>query len=128
MDDPPAAVTMTITPRTSTVLHLANTIAARRGHDYVGTEHLLLALLEEGDGIAGQVLMAIGAADAAKDRTERILASAGYRGSSPPEGPSSALEGGARTPPSAPLRLTVPVALGVRTSGPPPPADPRPET
>ena len=40
------------TERARMVLDLARREAARRNHPYVGTEHILLALLEEGDGIA----------------------------------------------------------------------------
>lgn len=95
---------MTITPRTSAVLVLAREIARRHGHGFVGTEHLLLALIEEGDGIAAQVLVALGAASPARTRTERIMRSYGV-----PADTSLS--------PSA-LRLHVPVP---RPSRPPPP-------
>ena len=44
------------TPRVKKVLDLARQEAQNLGHDYVGTEHLLLGLLAEGEGVAAQVL------------------------------------------------------------------------
>lgn len=99
MPDPADAVTMTITPRISSVLLLADQISRRHGQDFVGTEHLLLALIQDGDGIAGQVLTALRADVAARKRIEAILQSEGYRG-----GVASS------APLPSPLRLTVPRA------------------
>ncbi|MGB7606288.1 MAG: ATP-dependent Clp protease ATP-binding subunit [Lutisporaceae bacterium] len=48
------------TPRTKTVLEYSLSEALNLGHNYIGTEHLLLALLREGDGIAAQLLKAMG--------------------------------------------------------------------
>ncbi len=48
------------TPRTKTVLELSSSEAREMGHSYVGTEHLLLALIREGEGIAAQVLTGMG--------------------------------------------------------------------
>jgi ATP-dependent Clp protease ATP-binding subunit ClpC len=45
------------TPRAKRVLELAQEAATSLGHDYIGTEHLLLGLLKENEGIAAQVLM-----------------------------------------------------------------------
>ncbi|MDU4960957.1 MAG: ATP-dependent Clp protease ATP-binding subunit [Sporomusaceae bacterium] len=50
-----------LTPRTKKVLELAYQHAQQFGHSYVGTEHLLLGLLAEGEGIAAQVLVSLGA-------------------------------------------------------------------
>lgn len=49
------------TPRSKMVLELALREALRLGHDYIGTEHLLLALVREGDGLAAQILRTAGA-------------------------------------------------------------------
>ncbi len=49
-----------LTPRAKRVLELANEEARRQGVNYVGTEHLLLGLLEEGEGLAAQVLGGLG--------------------------------------------------------------------
>ncbi len=48
------------TPRVKTVLALAAKEASALGHSYIGTEHLLLGLLCEGEGVAHQVLVALG--------------------------------------------------------------------
>lgn len=49
--------TLPFTPRTKKVLQLAMAEAQSLNHTYVGTEHILLGLLREGEGIAAQVLM-----------------------------------------------------------------------
>lgn len=48
------------TTRAKTVLELAFDEARYWGHDYIGTEHLLLGLIREGEGIAGRVLLQLG--------------------------------------------------------------------
>ena len=48
------------TPRVMRVLSLAATEAKSLNHTYVGTEHILLGLLAEGDGVAGRVLTKLG--------------------------------------------------------------------
>ena len=53
------------TPRSKKVLELAHGEAKRLGHNYVGTEHLLLGLVREGSGVAAQVLNRLGADRAA---------------------------------------------------------------
>jgi ATP-dependent Clp protease ATP-binding subunit ClpC len=49
------------TPRAKKVLELSRREALAMGHNYVGTEHILLGLLREGDGVAAQVLVRLGA-------------------------------------------------------------------
>ena len=49
-----------LTPRTKNILEIAAAEAASLGQDYVGTEHLLLALLREGDNVALRILVAMG--------------------------------------------------------------------
>jgi ATP-dependent Clp protease ATP-binding subunit ClpC len=49
------------TPRTKKMLELSLREAAQLGHDYIGTEHILLGLIREGEGIAAQVLVELGA-------------------------------------------------------------------
>jgi ATP-dependent Clp protease ATP-binding subunit ClpA len=49
------------TPRAKKVLELAQREARALGHAYVGTEHILLGLIREGDGVAAQVLVNLGA-------------------------------------------------------------------
>jgi ATP-dependent Clp protease ATP-binding subunit ClpC len=48
------------TPRTKKVLELAAREALQLGHDYIGTEHILLGLMREGDGVGAQVLNSAG--------------------------------------------------------------------
>ncbi len=49
------------TPRAKKVLELALREALRLGHNYIGTEHMLLGLVREGEGVAAQVLVSLGA-------------------------------------------------------------------
>src|SRR3954464_15209670 len=49
-----------LTPRAKRVIELAVDEARRMGHHYIGTEHLLLGLIREGDGIAVNVLKSLG--------------------------------------------------------------------
>jgi hypothetical protein len=50
------------TPRAKKVLELSLREAVQLGHNYIGTEHILLGLIREGDGVAAQVLVRLGAA------------------------------------------------------------------
>jgi hypothetical protein len=58
--DRPAEQEFGLTPRAKRVIELAIEEARRLGHDYVGTEHLLLGLILEGEGIAAGVLASLG--------------------------------------------------------------------
>jgi ClpA/ClpB-like protein len=49
------------TPRSKKVLELSLREAQQLGHTYIGTEHILLGLIREGDGVAAQVLVRLGA-------------------------------------------------------------------
>ena len=51
---------MPFTPRAKKVIELAMDEARSLGHNYIGTEHILLGLIREGDGVASQVLMNMG--------------------------------------------------------------------
>ncbi|MDP6418434.1 MAG: ATP-dependent Clp protease ATP-binding subunit [Candidatus Krumholzibacteria bacterium] len=70
------------TPRAKTVLELAVEEARLLGHNYVGTEHLLLGLIREGEGVAARVLLDLGA-DRKKVREEihQLLGSSDKKGS-----------------------------------------------
>jgi ATP-dependent Clp protease ATP-binding subunit ClpC len=57
----PRAGRLPFTPRAKKVLELSSREASVSGHNYIGTEHLLLALIRESDGVAGQVLTGLGA-------------------------------------------------------------------
>ncbi|MDR1616924.1 MAG: ATP-dependent Clp protease ATP-binding subunit [Syntrophomonadaceae bacterium] len=56
----PSAGDLPITPRTKKIFNLSFDEARLQGVNYVGTEHLLLALLREEEGVAGQVLISMG--------------------------------------------------------------------
>ncbi len=58
--DKVAAEDIPFTPRAKKVIELAMDEARNLGHNYIGTEHLLLGLIREGDGVASQVLMNLG--------------------------------------------------------------------
>jgi ATP-dependent Clp protease ATP-binding subunit ClpC len=66
------------TPQAKQVLRLALGEAQRLGHNYVGTEHLLLALIQERNDVAGQVLAAAGA-DLGHARAEVVRLLAEYQ-------------------------------------------------
>ena len=56
----PATGEVGLTPRAKRVIELAIDEARRLGHDYIGTEHLLLGLVREGEGVAAGVLRSLG--------------------------------------------------------------------
>ena len=63
------------TPHAKRVLELSLSEAKLLGHRYIGTEHILLGLLREGEGVAAQVLAALGAdLDGARERVVQLLA------------------------------------------------------
>ena len=51
------------TPRSKKVLELSLREAVDLGHNHIGTEHLLLAIMREGDGVAAKILIELGADD-----------------------------------------------------------------
>ena len=62
------------TPRAKKVLALSLRESLQLGHNYIGTEHILLGLLREGDGVAAQVLVRLGAdLDRVRERVIRLL-------------------------------------------------------
>ncbi|MDQ1622170.1 MAG: ATP-dependent Clp protease ATP-binding subunit ClpC, partial [Actinomycetota bacterium] len=67
------------TPRAKKVLELSLREALQLGHNYVGTEHILLGLIREGEGVAAQVLVKLGA-DHTRVRQEVIRLLSGYQG------------------------------------------------
>jgi ATP-dependent Clp protease ATP-binding subunit ClpC len=76
------------TPRAKKVLELSLREALQLGHNYIGTEHILLGLIREGEGVAAQVLLSMGA-DLEKVRSSVIQLLSGYygRGGEPGEEP-----------------------------------------
>src|SRR6266576_3425993 len=67
------------TPRAKKVLELSLREALQLGHNYIGTEHILLGLIREGEGVAAQVLQKLGA-DLGRVRQQVIQLLSGYTG------------------------------------------------
>ena len=65
------------TPRAKKVLELSLREALQLGHNYIGTEHILLGLIREGEGVAAQVLQKLGA-DLGRVRQQVIQLLSGY--------------------------------------------------
>ena len=72
--DKPAQGEIGLTPRAKKVVELAVDEARRMNHTYIGTEHLLIGLLREGEGVAAGVLESLGVTvDKVRAETHRIL-------------------------------------------------------
>ena len=67
------------TPRAKKVLELSLREALQLGHNYIGTEHILLGLIREGEGVAAQVLVKLGA-ELSRVRQRVIQELSGYEG------------------------------------------------
>jgi ATP-dependent Clp protease ATP-binding subunit ClpA len=76
-DAPPGHVPFT--PRAKKVLELSLREALQLGHNYIGTEHILLGVIREGEGVAAQVLQKLGA-DLNRVRQQVIQLLSGYAG------------------------------------------------
>ena len=72
-----AAAHIPFTPRAEKVLELSLREALQLGHNYIGTEHILLGLIREGEGVAAQVLVKLGA-DLSRVRQQVIQLLSGY--------------------------------------------------
>src|ERR1700747_1407349 len=70
------------TPRAKKVLELSLREALQLGHNYIGTEHMLLGLVREGEGVAAQVLVSLGA-DLSRVRQQVIILLHGQREEEP---------------------------------------------
>jgi hypothetical protein len=89
------------TPRAKKVLELTLRESLQLGHSYIGTEHILLGLIREGEGTAAQVLVRLGA-DLNRVRQQVIQLLHGHQGKEPA---SAGLRRG-RVPPDVLARLT----------------------
>ncbi|MEL6984536.1 MAG: AAA family ATPase, partial [Actinomycetota bacterium] len=85
------------TPRAKKVLELSLREALQLGHNYIGTEHILLGLIREGEGVAAQVLVKLGA-DLSRVRQQVIQLLSGYSG---PAGQSGSSSEGGKAPSSS---------------------------
>jgi len=69
-----------LTPRAKKVIELAVDEARQMSHQYIGTEHLLIGLLREGEGVAAGVLESLGVSlDKSRDATTKILNEGGQK-------------------------------------------------
>ena len=93
------------TPRAKKVLELSLREALQLGHSYIGTEHMLLGLVREGEGVAAQVLNDLGA-DMARVRTQVIQMMSGQAGKE-----SGAASSGGSSKRVTPKRLAAPLFL-----------------
>ena len=79
----PAQGEIGLTPRAKKVVELAVDEARRMNHTYIGTEHLLIGLLREGEGVAAGVLESLGVnLEKVRAETHRILSNSGSGGGS----------------------------------------------
>jgi len=98
------------TPRAKKVLELSLREALQLGHNYIGTEHILLGLVREGEGVAAQVLVGLGADHAqVREQVLRLL-TGGHALADQAEDDSdqASAQAGART---RLVRMTVPADL-----------------
>src|SRR6201994_3967531 len=92
------------TPRAKKVLELSLREALQLGHNYIGTEHMLLGLVREGEGVAAQVLQSLGA-DLPRVRQQVIQLLSGYQGREGKEGAPAGATGtaGQEAPSGSPV-------------------------
>ena len=84
--DRPVVGEVGLTPRAKRVIELAVDEARRLGHHYIGTEHLLLGLVREGEGIAAGVLESLGVnLDKVRHEVIRVLSQSSASGPATPE-------------------------------------------
>jgi len=90
------------TPRAKKVLELSLREALQLGHNYIGTEHMLLGLVREGEGVAAQVLMSLGA-DLSRVRQQVIQLLSGYPGGRETAAASTGSGSSSETPGGSPV-------------------------
>src|ERR1041384_5608568 len=91
------------TPRAKKVLELSLREALQLGHNYIGTEHMLLGLVREGEGVAAQVLQNLGA-DLSRVRQQVIQLLSGYAsGKEGAPAGASGTSGSQETPAGSPV-------------------------
>src|SRR5918994_700925 len=78
IEDTPA-----LAPRMKRTMWRAGELARARGHEHLGTEHLILALIDDPNGIAGGVMHRLECAAAIRDEVIRIIESDGHSGRLP---------------------------------------------
>lgn len=84
---------ITVSPRSKTVTELARSYAGQLGMSYIGTEHLLLGIIGEGEGIAAQILRTVASP---RELQNEILEAINQKGQGPDENVSHNIGGGAK--------------------------------
>src|SRR5699024_12039948 len=85
-----AVQTIHYTPRAKKVVELSQDEARKLGHPYVGTEHILLGLIREGEGVAARVLHNLDVnLNKARQQVLQLLGTSEYQGSQKSRGRSS---------------------------------------
>jgi len=79
------------TPRLTKVLELSLREGLQLGHSFIGTEHLLLGLVKEGEGVAARVLQSLGV-ELPRVRQSVIQVLSGYQGTATSEAESAAFD------------------------------------
>ena len=122
--DRPVVGEVGLTPRAKRVIELAIDEARRLGHNYIGTEHLLLGLVREGEGIAAGVLESLGVnLDKVRHEVIRVLSQSSSAGPdarrrSAPARPRPSTSSASTSPtPPAPASSTRSSAARRRSSG-----------
>jgi ATP-dependent Clp protease ATP-binding subunit ClpC len=90
------------TPRAKKVLELALREALQLGHNYIGTEHILLGLVREGEGVAAQVLVSLGA-DLSRVRQQVMQLLSGHPATGPEKPAASTAPNGQEVPAGSPV-------------------------
>ncbi|HUC14736.1 MAG TPA: ATP-dependent Clp protease ATP-binding subunit, partial [Acidimicrobiales bacterium] len=90
------------TPRAKKVLELSLREALQLGHNYIGTEHMLLGLVREGEGVAAQVLVSLGA-DLSRVRQQVIQLLSGYQAAGPEKTAAGTAPSAADVPAGSPV-------------------------
>ena len=85
--DEPVVGHIPFTPRAKKMLELSLREALQLGHNYIGTEHILLGLIREGEGVAAQILFSRLGLDLAAVRTKTIEVMSGYASGPGPSEP-----------------------------------------
>ena len=91
------------TPRAKKVLELSLREALQLGHNYIGTEHILLGLIREGEGVAAQVLVKLGA-DLSRVRQQVIQLLHGDQGKEPAAAGAAVRDGALHLAGARPVR------------------------
>jgi ATP-dependent Clp protease ATP-binding subunit ClpC len=98
------------TPRTKKVLELSLRESQQLGHDYIGTEHILLGLIREGEGVAAQVLVKMGAdLNRVRQQVLQLLGGRGHEELGESEAGGTRVAGAVRQSPAGPQVVGTPL-------------------